>query len=127
MKKQVDIIFENENFSVFDKPAGWLTIPARFKEDKRPCLSAKGLFTVHRLDEEVSGLVIFAKSAAAHRIANLWFEEHTIQKFYEAYTEGEMEKSKKNPTRYNWHMKLLRGKKRAYESECGKDCETIAT
>ena len=63
------IVFENPRFLVVDKPSGWLSVPGRQGEaDPRPCLSrelrARGqVFPVHRLDEEVSGLILFARDA----------------------------------------------------------------
>ena len=74
-------IFENEALIVVDKPVNWLTTPAREADDPRPCLGRRlqdelgfRIFPVHRLDFEVSGLVLFAKTAAAHRLAQAWFE-----------------------------------------------------
>jgi len=83
------------------------------------------LWAVHRLDEEVSGILLFAKTSEAHRSANEWFEKRLAHKHYEALTE-----SVRSPLRPHqkvvWRSRLLRGKKRAYEREFGKEALTEA-
>lgn len=125
-------IFENDHFLVVDKPPGWLTIPARAVADPRPCVLThlsqnQKLFVVHRLDEEVSGIIMLAKNINSHRTANLWFENRQVRKKYEALSEGDFEETKKFPVVFNWEIKMLRGKKRSYESDRGKETETKAT
>jgi 23S rRNA-/tRNA-specific pseudouridylate synthase len=128
------IIFENENFLVVDKPSNWLTIPGRLGEkDQRPCLGltlqkdfGQKIYPVHRLDLEVSGLVVFARNSTAHKAANEWFEDKIIQKKYVALSEGSAEEALKFSEPTLWKSKLLRGKKRTYESPQGKPSETRA-
>lgn len=128
------ILFQNENFVALEKPAGWLTTPARTgAADPRPVLGLElqkflgmQIFPVHRLDFEVSGLVLFALNAKAHSEANSLFEGKKVQKIYQALTEN------KNPTvpkvgeTFEWKSRILRGKKRAYESPHGKPSLTLA-
>lgn len=129
------IVFRNADLVIVDKMAGVLTTPARTGvQDPRPCLGrqlqeklAVQIFPVHRLDFEVSGLVIFALNARAQAQANFWFEGRLVQKFYEAWTEGEPLSGWVAGTQLTWKNKLLRGKKRAYESPAGKLSETRAT
>jgi len=125
------IVFENENFLAVDKPAGWLSVPGRTgASDPRPCLSDEvkrlrpGALQVHRLDSEVTGLMLFARNADAHRTASLWFEGHQIQKYYSAWTEG-ARPPEAGPL--VWESRLERGKKRAYEAPHGKRSSTRAT
>ncbi len=130
----VTVVFENAFFLIVDKPAGWLTIPGRTGEaDERPCLikhlnESRGikLFCVHRLDSEVSGLVIFAKEADAHRNASAWFENRQVRKTYECFSEKEVGSAFSAKTLLTWKSRLLKGKKRAYEKPFGKDCVTNA-
>lgn len=124
-------LFENEDFILVDKEAGVLSVPARTgKADPRPVLGlllqeklGKQIFPVHRLDFEVSGCLLFAKNSKAHHEANQAFENHLVQKTYEALSLSlsEFEHSRES---YRWQCKLLRGKKRAYESPVGKDSTT---
>lgn len=119
------LIFHNEHFFILDKPAGYLSIPARIGPlDRRPCLQTlmsqaihAPIWVVHRLDAEVSGLLIYARDAAAHRLANSWFEQRLVHKTYEALSVG-------NPPAEGasalFKDVILKGKKRAYASSFGK-------
>jgi tRNA pseudouridine32 synthase/23S rRNA pseudouridine746 synthase len=128
------VVFENAHVVAAEKPAGVLTVPSRMgAEDVRPCFgrqleAALGvrLWPVHRLDFEVSGLVLFAKTAEAHRIANGAFESRRVKKRYEALTEG-AEKLAALPVSFVWESLLVRGKRRTFEAPHGKPARTEAT
>lgn len=131
------IVFENEHFVVIDKPSGVLSVPGRFGDkDPRPVAGLllqeqlkTQIFPVHRLDYEVSGLLLFAKTKQAHAVANSWFENKKIKKVYSALTEGVPSLDSKKievGDRFQWKCKILRGKKRSYESPHGKLSLTIA-
>ena len=47
------------------------------------------LWTVHRLDRGTSGVILFARNAAAHRDLNTQFQERTIVKTYHALVLGD--------------------------------------
>jgi tRNA pseudouridine32 synthase/23S rRNA pseudouridine746 synthase len=125
------ILAQTDTTLVVDKPAGWLTIPGREGEkDPRPVLSRElsrrfgTIFPVHRLDTEVTGLVVFARTAEAHRVLNTAFEKRSVQKVYEAWTPVVDPKTAPGAgipcSVERWTSKILRGKKRAYESPAGK-------
>lgn len=82
----LDIIFEDDDMVVVNKPAGLLSIPDRFgKTDSVKSLLIEKLgniFTVHRLDQFTSGLIVFAKNAESHKILSELFEGRTIVKKY---------------------------------------------
>ena len=86
MKISELIIFENDDFIALNKPSGLLSIPDR--EGKE--LSLKNMlqekyekvFTVHRLDRDTSGLIVFAKNEAAHRHLSMQFEGRQTKKIY---------------------------------------------
>ncbi len=130
-----EIIFQNAHFIIVDKPAESLSVPSRLgHKDPRPVIGTilqdslkTRIFPVHRLDEDVSGLLLFALSAEAHRAANQWFEAHKVIKTYEAFSKPiphETAESYKTPQA--WECKLMRGKKRAYEADFGKPSVTRA-
>lgn len=131
---QINIIFENEHIVAVSKPAGYLSVPSRLGSgDPRPCLGKSmeetlkfRLWPVHRLDFEVSGLILFAKSADAHRITNRWFEEHHVRKTYEALTPVPDVLPEINIPQ-KWESILAKGKKRAFEAAHGKAATTLAT
>ena len=129
-----DIIFQNSHFLIIDKPAEVLSVPSRTGEkDPRPVagimmqeLLGKKIYPVHRIDEDVSGLLMFALTADAHRTANQWFEKHEVVKTYEALSLPIESDREKWTALQLWTCKLMRGKKRAYEAEFGKDSSTRA-
>jgi 23S rRNA pseudouridine1911/1915/1917 synthase len=92
---QLEIIEETANWIALNKPAGLLSIPDR--EGKgislKPMLQEKygEIFTVHRLDKETSGVILFAKTAESHRSLSLQFEERTVRKSYLGLVNGILE------------------------------------
>lgn len=46
------------------------------------------IFTVHRLDKETSGIILFAKDDATHKFLSKAFEEKTVEKFYVGLVHG---------------------------------------
>ncbi len=126
----LDLVFQNDDLIVADKPHGWLTTPSRDPKDPRPCLGrdlqksvGQQIYPVHRLDFEVSGLVLFAKTAIAHREAQSWFEHGLVKKVYEAYSQAG---SGHHEDWVEWRSKLAKGKRRAFEAPHGKDSHTRA-
>lgn len=126
----LSIVFRNEHLVVIDKPALVLSVPGRFQDDPRRVAGreleqqlAVRVWPVHRLDYEVSGLMLFALTAEAHRESNHVFEKRDVEKTYQAFTE---KVSSYIQGRQNWRRKILRGKKRSYESPHGEWAETDA-
>ncbi len=82
------------------------------------------VFPIHRLDFEVSGIVLFALERDSHRVSQTWFEKGTITKHYWART---IAGSSPPPREWvKWEAKILRGKRRAYISPHGKPSLTEA-
>ncbi|MBX3033232.1 MAG: RNA pseudouridine synthase [Bdellovibrionaceae bacterium] len=140
-----ELVFDDGNFVIADKPAGWLTVPSRFEaEDDRTVLGRElekslktRLFPVHRLDFEVSGLVMFAKNPRAHREAGQWFEKRQVTKTYQALSGARdfshwppdlrcADEAIKEGEDLEWHCRLLRGKRRSYEHAKGDPAVTRA-
>jgi len=78
---------------VVDKPAGLLAVPGR-GENGADNLTARvqvafaDALVVHRLDMATSGLMLFARGAAAQRRLSMAFERGEIAKEYVAVVEG---------------------------------------
>jgi 23S rRNA pseudouridine955/2504/2580 synthase/23S rRNA pseudouridine1911/1915/1917 synthase len=87
-----EILFEHESFIVINKPAGLLSIPDRTQSApslKDLLLARCGqIFPVHRLDRETSGVILFAKTAAAHRYLSGLFENRETEKIYLGIVSG---------------------------------------
>jgi tRNA pseudouridine32 synthase/23S rRNA pseudouridine746 synthase len=86
-------LYEDEVLLAFDKPAGLLAVPGR-GADKRDCLWQRVLqhwpdaLVVHRLDMATSGLMLFARGAAAQRRLSMDFAARRIGKQYVARVQG---------------------------------------
>src|SRR4029078_11559931 len=70
MKIEEYILEEDENLVAINKPSGLLTIPDREGKEislKQILKNKYGdIFTVHRLDKDTSGVVVFAKNEGSH-------------------------------------------------------------
>ena len=86
------IVFENDYYVGLNKPAGVLSIPDRMQSE--PSLKDKliekygSIFTIHRLDKETSGIILFAKDEATHKFFSKQFEERSVEKFYMGLVHG---------------------------------------
>lgn len=91
---KLDIIFQNEHFIAINKPAGLLSVPDRV--GKEPSLKSilqqqhEKIFTVHRLDKDTSGLIVFAKDEATHKYLSQKFEGREMVKIYLGIVLGTM-------------------------------------
>lgn len=92
MKIEDHIVLEDDNLVAINKPAGLLTIPDR--EGKaislKQLLQNKygGIFTVHRLDRDTSGIVVFARNEDSHRELSQQFEKRETRKIYNGLVLG---------------------------------------
>jgi len=97
------IVFFDADVVVVDKPAGMLSVAdeegnidtllnhARTvvrRLDKRGKDSALGV--VHRLDRETSGVMVFARTASAHRALAEQFRAREMDRVYEAIVHGDV-------------------------------------
>jgi len=88
------IMFEDTEIVVLNKPAGLLVLPDRY-DPSIPNLYGLlknkygQIYVVHRIDKETSGLIIFAKNESSHRILNEQFENRETEKTYRAICVGE--------------------------------------
>ena len=87
-------VYDDQWLTVLDKPSGMLTVPGKQLEDslltryQAAHPEATGPIVVHRLDQETSGLVMFAKDKATHKALQQQFENHSIRKRYVALLNG---------------------------------------
>lgn len=91
-KPHLDIVFENNVFVAINKPAGLLSIPDREQTQtslKDILIEKYGkIFTVHRLDRDTSGVIVFAKDEATHKYLSQLFESRAVEKYYQAIVLG---------------------------------------
>jgi len=89
----IPVLFANDDLLAVNKPEGLASIPEGDKG--RDCLLALlesggtgRLYIVHRLDKEASGVILFARNAAAHKHLNEQFRQRTVSKTYVALVHG---------------------------------------
>ncbi|MDD2646885.1 MAG: RluA family pseudouridine synthase [Patescibacteria group bacterium] len=101
----LNILFEDPNFLVVFKPAGILVHPDKYSQEKTlidlvveryPEIKAVGGPTasgrpgiVHRLDKEVSGLLVIARTEAAYQSLCQQFKDGLVKKEYLALVHGQ--------------------------------------
>lgn len=126
MKNAFEIIFEDDQIIILDKKAGIPVIPARGKDKS---ISVKELLlrkreevlTVHRIDEETSGLILFAKDAHSHRVLNKQFRERVVHKKYTLLTRG-IPNPKEGEITFN--LKKLNNQNKSIIARDGKEATT---
>jgi 23S rRNA pseudouridine1911/1915/1917 synthase len=97
----LSIIYEDPHILVVDKPAGVVVHPAVGNQQGTlvnallfHCRDLSGIGgvlrpgIVHRLDKNTSGLLLVAKSDAAHRGLAQQFKQHEVRKIYKALVYG---------------------------------------
>jgi len=87
----IRVLFENDAILAVDKPEGVVSISEAGKGGLPQLLRevyAGRLYTVHRLDREASGVIVFAKDADMHRHLNGEFDRRAVRKTYVALTHG---------------------------------------
>ena len=102
----LDIVYEDENMLVVNKPSGMLTHPTSL-EKKGTLVNAllfrygenlsdiNGEFRrgiLHRLDRNTSGLLMIAKNNRAHEFLASQIKQHTVVKKYRAIVKGAYKK-----------------------------------
>ena len=91
---ELSIIRENDDWIAVDKPAGMPTQPTRDREQRSLeellRLRFRDIWLVHRLDTPTSGVVLFARSAAAAATLSALFANGEIRKTYLAILDGAM-------------------------------------
>lgn len=91
----VEILHEDKQILVVNKPAGLLSVPGKL-EGRQDCLLSRLMeirwdaLLVHRLDCDTSGVMIFARTKQAQGFLGQEFEKRRAQKTYLARVWGEM-------------------------------------
>lgn len=102
----LDIVWENDNMAVINKPSGMLTHPTTLERENtlvnallykygKNLSDINGEFRrgiLHRLDRNTSGLLMIAKNNHSHEFLAGQIKEHSITKKYRAIVKGVIEK-----------------------------------
>lgn len=89
----MNLLHLDQHILVLDKPAGLPVLPDGWDKDAPylvKMLEAEygKIWIVHRLDKITSGVIVFARTAEAHRSLSIQFEKHEVKKIYHALAEG---------------------------------------
>ena len=107
-KYKLDIIYEDDDLIVLNKPAGIVMHPGAGNYDntivnalinyKKNSLSSIGdelrPGIVHRIDKNTSGLIVIAKNNQAHENLSIQFSKHSITRVYQLLIWGKVRPSK---------------------------------
>jgi len=82
-----EIIHDDDQLLVLNKPAHLLVLPDRFRHDIRNLYTILTeelgkIFVVHRIDKDTSGIIVYAKTPEAHAALNEQFEHRMVEKVY---------------------------------------------
>ncbi|MEH2165048.1 MAG: pseudouridine synthase [Nostoc sp.] len=90
------IIYQDEWLIAVNKPTGLLSVPGRYSDRQDSVLSrlrhllpdGMMLVSVHRLDQETSGILLLARDRQTHRQLSQQFQQRQVHKVYEAILSG---------------------------------------
>lgn len=109
---ELHIVFEDDHLLVVNKPAGILSVPLERKldvpsvyeqiEDRFRSHGRRRPFIVHRIDQDTSGLVVFAKDPESQRRLKVQFARREPERVYLAVVYGHPE-----PKSGVWRDKLV--------------------
>jgi tRNA pseudouridine32 synthase/23S rRNA pseudouridine746 synthase len=96
IRGELPIIYEDEWLIAVNKPTGLLSVPGRYHDTFDSVLSRLrhllpneiALTTVHRLDQETSGILLLARDRQTHRQLSQQFQLRQVHKVYEAILSG---------------------------------------
>lgn len=97
LQRPIEIIYEDEDFAVVNKPEEFLSVPGIYIQDsvyermKLRYPKSTGPIIVHRLDMATSGILVIAKNKAAHKALQSQFIKKTVTKRYVALLDGLVE------------------------------------
>jgi 23S rRNA pseudouridine1911/1915/1917 synthase len=120
------ILHEDDALIVLDKPAGLLAVPLDQREaapsvydlveDHLRSHGKRRPLVVHRIDQDTSGLVVFAKQARAHQDLKAQFRRREPERVYWAVVYGHPE-----PSRGTWRDRLVWDQKARIQKETHPD------
>ena len=99
--KNIDIIYEDKDIIIINKPSGLLTVATEKEKNKTAYhlvmeyLKKKNknnrIFIIHRLDKDTSGIIMFAKNERAKHLYQDNWNDIVKKRCYYAVIDGKME------------------------------------
>jgi RluA family pseudouridine synthase len=87
------VLWADAELLAVNKPAGLPSLPEGYDAEAPHLIAVLApafgqLWVVHRLDRDASGVILLARTPAAHRALSIQFEERTVVKVYHALVVG---------------------------------------
>jgi 23S rRNA pseudouridine1911/1915/1917 synthase len=122
-RRDLPTVYEDDDLVILNKPAGVLAVPLERRDDARSVFDdlreylrtrrpRRRPFVVHRIDRDTSGLVVFAKSAAAQSQLKAQFKRHAPDRIYIAVVYGHV-----SPSAGTWRDRLVWDKRALIQKE----------
>ncbi len=105
--EKIRVIYEDPHLIAIEKPSGMLSVATAFEKGETAHALLKRhyhprkVYVVHRLDQDTSGVMLFALSEAGYHGLKILFEKHEIERSYCAIVEGKL-----IPTSGTWQSYL---------------------
>lgn len=96
LRPGIPIVYEDHDLIVVDKPSGLLSVASLFEKGEtmhallKEHYHPRKVFVVHRLDQDTSGVMVFALNQESCDELKVLFEMHAIERAYTAIVEGEL-------------------------------------
>lgn len=87
------ILFIDDQIIVINKPSGLLSVPGLYNKDCAVSRLEKAhgeLFIIHRLDQDTSGIMVYARNKKALTFIQQQFEKQKTRKVYECLVIGKL-------------------------------------
>ncbi len=131
--RDISLVYEDDDIIVIDKHAGLLSVSTS-KENKKTAFRILSshvkrqnpdnkIFIVHRLDREVSGLMVFAKSHKVKKAFQDHWQDIIIERSYMAVVHGKPEPWSGTLKNYLYESKALK----VYVTDDPKDAKQAIT
>lgn len=124
----LEILYQDDSIVVVNKPAGLLSVPGR-GEEKQDCVVTRlqKLFphcitqpSVHRLDQDTSGILVLALTQEAHRELSRQFMVGEVYKEYQALLRGRVVASGWNHLELPFRLDVDNRPRQIYDEVHGK-------
>jgi 23S rRNA pseudouridine1911/1915/1917 synthase len=99
MQGGIRILYDDKALVIIDKPSGVLSVSTVFQKEETAHAYLKvkyrprKIYVVHRLDQDTSGVMVFAFTEESNKALKETFKAHDIDRIYYAVVEGRMEET----------------------------------
>ncbi|MDR2812054.1 MAG: RluA family pseudouridine synthase [Endomicrobium sp.] len=99
MVQDIEIIYQDDDIIVVNKPSGIIVIPDQHTNKSKTLVGIvkkqvnQKIWVVQRKDKDTTGVLVFAKTAESYRNISMQFENSQVYKKYIALLSGVLEKN----------------------------------